>query len=49
MGQDAEYLEQGWLLLADLYINQGKFDVASDILATTLRHNQVNRQPSLIP
>ena len=37
---DADYLEQGWLLLSDLYINQGKLDVASEILATTLRYNQ---------
>uniref|UniRef100_A0A914W2S6 Tetratricopeptide repeat protein 21B n=1 Tax=Plectus sambesii TaxID=2011161 RepID=A0A914W2S6_9BILA len=36
---DADYLEQCWLLLADTYINQGKYDQATGILRTILQHN----------
>ncbi|KAH7731473.1 tetratricopeptide repeat protein 21A isoform X1 [Aphelenchoides avenae] len=37
--EDADYLQQCWLLLADLYINQGKSDQATAILRTVLQHN----------
>uniref|UniRef100_A0A915PRR2 Tetratricopeptide repeat protein 21B n=1 Tax=Setaria digitata TaxID=48799 RepID=A0A915PRR2_9BILA len=37
--EDADYLEKCWLLLVDLYINQGKNDQASTILRTVLQHN----------
>uniref|UniRef100_A0A915HV85 Tetratricopeptide repeat protein n=1 Tax=Romanomermis culicivorax TaxID=13658 RepID=A0A915HV85_ROMCU len=37
--EDADYLEQCWLLLADLYINQLKYDVATELLQTCLKHN----------
>lgn len=39
--EDADYLEQCWLLLADTYINQAKYDVATEILKTCLQHNAV--------
>jgi len=39
--EDADYLEQCWLLLADTYINQTKYDVASEILKTCVQHNAV--------
>lgn len=38
--EDAEYLERCWLLLADLYIQSGKYDMASDLLAKVLKHNR---------
>lgn len=47
--EDADYLEQCWLLLADTYINQNKYDVAVEILKTCLQHNVVGltlTQPS---
>uniref|UniRef100_A0A183URU8 TPR_REGION domain-containing protein n=1 Tax=Toxocara canis TaxID=6265 RepID=A0A183URU8_TOXCA len=37
--EDADYLEKCWLLLADLYINQGKGDQATSVLRTILQHN----------
>ena len=40
--EDADYLEQCWLLLADTYINQAKYDVATEILRTCLQHNAVS-------
>ncbi|KAL1284267.1 Tetratricopeptide repeat protein 21B [Trichinella pseudospiralis] len=36
---DAKYLEQCWLLLANTYMNQGKMDAASEILKTCMQHN----------
>lgn len=38
--EDAEYLERCWLLLADLYIQAGKNDMATDLLAKVLKHNK---------
>jgi hypothetical protein len=32
----------GWLLLADIYLNQGKGDQAMAILRTVLAHNAVS-------
>ncbi|MFH4973496.1 hypothetical protein AB6A40_000205 [Gnathostoma spinigerum] len=37
--EDAEYLEKCWLLLADLYIHQGKSEQATSLLRTILQHN----------
>ena len=39
--EEADYLQQCWLLLADIYINQGKTDQAMGILRTVLQHNAV--------
>ena len=30
--EDAEYLERCWLLLADIYIQSGKYDLAQDVI-----------------
>ncbi len=38
--EDAEDFEGGWLLLADLYITAGKYDMASDPLNKCLEHNK---------
>ncbi|XP_072435599.1 tetratricopeptide repeat protein 21B isoform X3 [Chiloscyllium punctatum] len=37
---DAEELEKSWLLLADVYIQSGKFDMAVELLKRCLRHNK---------
>ncbi|XP_042192463.1 tetratricopeptide repeat protein 21B [Callorhinchus milii] len=37
---DAEEFEKSWLLLADIYIQSGKFDMAGDLLKRCLRHNK---------
>ncbi|XP_032880066.1 tetratricopeptide repeat protein 21B isoform X1 [Amblyraja radiata] len=37
---DAEELEKSWLLLADVYIQSGKFDMALELLKRCLRHNK---------
>ena len=39
--QDAEYLERGWLLLADIYIQSQKYDSASELLKNCIRYNKV--------
>ncbi|XP_048728803.1 tetratricopeptide repeat protein 21B-like isoform X2 [Ostrea edulis] len=38
--QDAEDLEKGWLLLADIYIQTGKYDMATELLKRCLQHNK---------
>ncbi|KAF4532150.1 hypothetical protein B566_EDAN015301 [Ephemera danica] len=38
--EEAEYLERCWLLLAELYIQTGKYDVASELLRRALQHNK---------
>ncbi|KAK7872002.1 hypothetical protein R5R35_004518 [Gryllus longicercus] len=38
--EDAEYLERCWLLLADIYIQNGKYDMASELLKRVLQHNK---------
>ncbi|XP_059488844.1 tetratricopeptide repeat protein 21B-like isoform X2 [Neocloeon triangulifer] len=38
--EEAEYLERNWLLLADLYIQSGKYDSASELLNKVLVHNK---------
>ncbi|XP_046549679.1 tetratricopeptide repeat protein 21B-like [Haliotis rubra] len=38
--QDANELEKSWLLLADLYIQSGKYDMATDLLKHCLQYNK---------
>ncbi|KAK7082681.1 Tetratricopeptide repeat protein 21B [Halocaridina rubra] len=38
--EDAEYLERSWLLLADIYVQTGKYDMATDLLKRVLQHNR---------
>jgi tetratricopeptide (TPR) repeat protein len=42
--QEAESFERGWLLLADVYVQTGKYDMAIELLKKCLQYNQVNRQ-----
>uniref|UniRef100_A0A6U8B197 Tetratricopeptide repeat protein 21A/21B C-terminal ARM domain-containing protein n=1 Tax=Eutreptiella gymnastica TaxID=73025 RepID=A0A6U8B197_9EUGL len=37
---EAEEFERGWLLLADIYISGGKFDLAQDLLKKALQANK---------
>ncbi|GFN94693.1 tetratricopeptide repeat protein 21b-like, partial [Plakobranchus ocellatus] len=37
--QDAEDLEKSWLLLADIYIQSGKYDMAGELLKRVLQYN----------
>lgn len=38
--EDAEYLERCWLILADLYIQSGKNEIATELLDKILSHNK---------
>lgn len=38
--EDAEQLEKCWLLLADIYIQGGKYDMATELLRKVLLHNK---------
>ncbi|KAL3836422.1 hypothetical protein ACJMK2_021855 [Sinanodonta woodiana] len=38
--QDAEDLEKSWLLLADIYIQSAKYDMANELLKRCLQHNK---------
>ncbi|KAM4028837.1 tetratricopeptide repeat protein 21A isoform 2-T2 [Anomaloglossus baeobatrachus] len=38
--EDAEDLEKSWLLLADIYIKSGKYDIATDLLKRCLKYNK---------
>ena len=38
--EEAEYLERSWLLLADIYINANKLDVAETLVDKVLQHNK---------
>jgi tetratricopeptide repeat protein 21B len=38
--EEAEYLERCWLLLADIYIQAGKSEIAADLLTRVLKHNK---------
>lgn len=38
---DAEDFEKSWLLLADIYIQSAKYDMAEELLKRCLRHNRV--------
>ena len=33
--EDADYLERCWLLLADIYVQTGKYDMATELLKVT--------------
>ena len=37
--EDAEYLERCWLLLADIYVQSSKYDLAKELLRRALQHN----------
>ncbi|XP_076366451.1 LOW QUALITY PROTEIN: tetratricopeptide repeat protein 21B-like [Tachypleus tridentatus] len=37
---DAEYLERCWLLLSDIYIQSGKYNMGVDLLRQVLQHNK---------
>ncbi|XP_068186204.1 tetratricopeptide repeat protein 21B [Antennarius striatus] len=37
---DADEFEKSWLLLADIYIHSGKYDLAGDLLKRCLNHNK---------
>ncbi|EFN89496.1 tetratricopeptide repeat protein 21B isoform X3 [Harpegnathos saltator] len=37
--EDAEYLERCWLLLADIYVQSSKYDLANELLKRVLQHN----------
>lgn len=39
---DADEFEKSWLLLADIYIHSGKYDMAGDLLKRCLNHNKVS-------
>lgn len=39
---DAEEFEKSWLLLADIYIQSSKYDMAGELLKRCLRHNRVS-------
>ena len=49
--QDADEIEQSWLLLADIYIQSGKYDMSIELLKKCIQFNQVRSlqamQPSL--
>lgn len=40
--EDAEYLERCWLLLADYYIQSGKYDLSSDLIKKVLQYNKAS-------
>lgn len=42
---DADEFEKSWLLLADIYIQSGKYDMAGDLLKRCLNHNKVRKYP----
>lgn len=45
---DAEEFEKSWLLLADIYIQSGKYDMAGELLKRCLRHNKVRVKTQFI-
>lgn len=45
---DAEEFEKSWLLLADIYIQSGKYDMAGELLKRCLRHNKVRVKTDLM-
>ena len=42
--EDAEDLEKSWLLLSDIYIQSGKFDMATELLKRCLQYNKVGTE-----
>ncbi len=47
--QDAEDLEKSWLLLSDIYIQSGKYDMGTELLKRCLQHNKVGPTINLHP
>ncbi|OCT73839.1 hypothetical protein XELAEV_18032803mg [Xenopus laevis] len=45
---DAEDLEKSWLLLADIYIKSGKYDIATELLKRCLLYNKVGGEEQLV-
>ena len=41
MPENAQDFEQAWLLLADIFIQSGKYDVALDLLKKCVMYNKV--------
>ena len=41
LAEDALTFEKTWLLLADIYIQSGKYDLAQDLLMKCLKYNKV--------
>lgn len=39
---DADEFEKSWLLLADIYVHSGKYDMATELLKRCLSHNKVS-------
>lgn len=37
--EDAEYLERCWLLLAEIYVQSNKYELANELLRKVLQHN----------
>ena len=44
--QDADEIEQSWLLLADIYIQSGKYDMSIELLKKCIQFNQVRSMHS---
>lgn len=42
---EADDLEKSWLLLADIYCQGGKFDLASELLRRCVQYNKVRGPP----
>lgn len=38
---DADEFEKSWLLLADIYVHSGKYDIATELLRRCLSQNKV--------
>ena len=45
--QDADEIEQSWLLLADIYIQSGKYDMSIELLKKCIQFNQVRSMHSM--
>ncbi len=41
LAKDAVTFEKTWLLLADIYIQSGKYDLAQDLLGRCIKYNKV--------
>lgn len=44
---EADDLERSWLLLADIYCQGGKFDLASELLQRCVKYNKARGAPPL--
>lgn len=40
VGDDTDHYERGWLLLADIYIQNGKYDLAQELLKKAIQNNK---------